>query len=97
LGRLRELIAQAAFLSQWRGTSRGLLRFLEAATGVQGFAIDEQVPGPDGLPRPFHLRVRAPQTTKPYSVLIERIIEIEKPAYVTYELAFETPGQPASR
>jgi len=88
LGRLRELIAQAAFLSQWRGTSRGLLRFLETATGAQGFAIDEQVPGESGLPRPFHLRVRAPRETEPHRVLIERIIEVEKPAYVTYELVF---------
>jgi phage tail-like protein len=90
LGRLRELIAQAAFLSQWRGTSRGLLRFLETATGAQGFAVDEQVPGENGLPRPFHLRVRAPRETAPYRVLIERIIEVEKPAYVTYELVFKT-------
>src|SRR5688500_10009232 len=32
LGRLREVIASAAYLSQWRGTARGLLRFLEVAT-----------------------------------------------------------------
>lgn len=90
LGRLRELVAQAAYLSQWRGTPRGLLRFLETATGVQGFAIDEQVPGEGGLPRPFHLRVRAPRETEPYRVLLERIIEVEKPAYVTYDLVFVT-------
>src|SRR5947207_305395 len=45
IGRLRELVATATFLAQWRGTAKGLLRFLETATGIQGFAIDEQVPG----------------------------------------------------
>ena len=65
-----------------------MLRFLETATGVRGFAIDEQVPGEGGLPRPFHLRVHAPRETEPFRVLIERIVEVEKPAYVTYELVF---------
>lgn len=86
MGRLRELVAAATFLAQWRGTAKGLLRFLETATGAQGFIIDEHMPGPDGQPRPFHLRVRAPQQAAPYRVLIEHIIASEKPAYVTYEL-----------
>lgn len=89
LGRLRELIVAAAYLSQWRGTAQGLLRFLETATGYRGFEIDERVPGPGGQPRPFHLLVRAPTKTLPYQVLIERIIELEKPAYVTYDLEFD--------
>lgn len=87
-GRLRELIAAAAFLSKWRGTPRGLLRFLETATGATGFVIDERTPGPNGQPRPFHLRIVAPQSVQPYQALLERIIELEKPAYVTYELVF---------
>src|SRR5262245_21705352 len=37
LGRLRELTANAAGLSKWRGTASGLLRFLEIATGDQRF------------------------------------------------------------
>jgi phage tail-like protein len=89
IGRLRELVAAAPFLAHWRGTARGLLRFLETATGAQGFIIEEQVPGPDGLPLPFHLRVHAPKAAAPYRVLVERIIEVEKPAYVTYELQLE--------
>ena len=39
--------------------------------------------GSDGRPKPFHIRVRAPQEAAPYRVMIERIIESEKPAYVT--------------
>jgi phage tail-like protein len=88
MGRLRELIAAAAFLAQWRGTAKGLQRFLITATGVSGFVIEEQVPG-----RPFHLRIQAPQAAAAYKDLIQRIIELEKPAYTTYELevAAETP------
>ena len=40
-GHLRELIAAAAFLSQWRGTAKGLKRFLEIATGIEGFELIE--------------------------------------------------------
>ena len=85
LGRLRELIRAAAYLAQWRGTKQGLQRFLETATGIPGFEIDENVLV-NGLPKPFHIRIRAPQGSAPYAVLIQRIIEQEKPAYVTYDL-----------
>lgn len=88
IGQLRELVAAAAFLSKWRGTRKGLLRFLETATGVKGFDINEQVLEPDGRPRPYHLHIRAPQATEPHRGLIENVIELEKPAYVTYELEF---------
>ena len=86
---LRALIASASYLSQWRGTRKGLDHFLEIAAGTEGFTIEEQVIGPDGAPIPFHLRVIAPDEVKPHQALIERIIESEKPAYVTYELVFE--------
>jgi phage tail-like protein len=85
LGRLRELITAAAYLAQWRGTRKGLQRFLETATGITGFEIDEHVIEA-GQPKPFHIRIRAPQGSAPYRILIERIIEQEKPAYVTYDL-----------
>lgn len=88
LGRLRELIAAAAYLSQWRGTRKGLLLFLQTATGEAGFEIEESVRGPGGEPVPFHFRVRAPQKIAALRTLIERIIESEKPAYVTFELEF---------
>ncbi|NIM94245.1 MAG: hypothetical protein GTO18_11110 [Anaerolineales bacterium] len=86
IGRLRELIAAASHLSKWRGTRRGLLLFLELATGIQGIEIEEWVPGAEGKPIPFHLRISIPDETVPYRAMIERIIELEKPAYVTYEL-----------
>jgi phage tail-like protein len=88
LGRLRELVAAAPHLAQWRGTRLGLIRFLETATGVQGFAIDDAPVTADGSPRPFHLIVHAPPEAAPYQALIRRIVEVEKPAYVTYDLQF---------
>lgn len=86
-GRLRDLVASAAYLSQWRGTARGLCAFLTLATGMPDFVIDEQVPGPDGRPLPFHIHVQAPGDGL-HRALIERIIQAEKPAYVTFELSF---------
>jgi len=91
LGRLRELIASAAYLSQWRGTNRGLLLFLQTATGFADFDIQENV-DLDGQPRPFHVSIHAPGESAQYSNLIERIVELEKPAYVTYELSFAPAG-----
>lgn len=87
-GHLRELIAHAAELSHWRGTRRGLVAFLETATGVKGFLVDEQVLGPDGAALAFHIRVRAPQIVASHRTLIERIVESEKPAHLTYEIEF---------
>lgn len=87
VGRLRALIAVAATLSRWRGTEKGLRLFLETATGVTGFEVDEAVAGDDGAIIPFHIRVYVPAAAAAHLALIRRIIEIEKPAYVTYELS----------
>jgi phage tail-like protein len=91
-GHLRELIARAAYLSQWRGTRKGLMLFLQTAIGAQDFEVEEHPLNAEGQPRPFHIRVHAPGETAPHKALIERIIELEKPAYVTYELVFAAPG-----
>lgn len=90
MGRLRELVASAAYLSQWRGTKKGLLHFLQIATGLENFEIEEQVVDDKGRVKPFHIRVRAPADSTVHKHLIERIVELEKPAYVTYELKFES-------
>lgn len=96
LGRLRELAAAGVELSRWRGTARGLLLFLSTATGRKDFEVDERVPGPNGLPRPFHIRVLAPGELAAHRPMLERIIELEKPAYVTYELHFTQLPQPGA-
>jgi phage tail-like protein len=90
-GRLRELCAAAAELSRIRGTRRGLIRFLEIATGRTGFRIEENRDR-SGASRPFHLLLTAPRGTEAYVELIHAIVAFEKPAYVTYhpdELSFE--------
>lgn len=87
--RLRQLVIHAVFLAQWRGTSKGLVAFLELATGISGFVIEEQVPGPGGDARPFFIRVSAPQAAVPFEALLRYIIELEKPAYVQAELQFD--------
>lgn len=89
LGRLRELIAAAAFLSKWRGTRRGLRAFLETATGLDGFQIRENVAEGNGEAVPYHLDIQAPPEAASYRDLLQQIVEMEKPAYVTYELKFE--------
>jgi phage tail-like protein len=86
-GRLRELIAAAAYLSQWRGTLPGLQLFLETATGLRGFGIEERVIE-QGRARPYHIRVTAPAAGARDRSLIASIIEQEKPAHVTFELVF---------
>lgn len=84
---LRNLVALAPRLSQERGTARGLIAFLETATGLVGFTVDDDVDG-----RPFHIVVTAPGDAVPLRDLIERIIDMEKPAYATAELGFRTEG-----
>jgi phage tail-like protein len=91
LGRLRELVASAVTMSHWRGTQKGLCLFLETATGASGFEVDERVTGADGNPKSFHVLVKAPGGMEKHRGLIERIVELEKPAYVTSDLVFKTP------
>jgi phage tail-like protein len=91
IGRLRELTAAAVTLSKWRGTRKGLLLFLETATGTTNFKVEESTLGPDGKPRPFHIHITAPAESLPHRTLVQRIIELEKPAYVTYDLDFAPP------
>lgn len=89
IGHLRELVADAAYLAQWRGTGRGLARFLATATGLGGFRIEEgvRVAGEDA-PRPFHLRITAPAAARRQADLVHKVIRMGKPAHVTYELEF---------
>jgi phage tail-like protein len=88
LSPLRELVAGAAAIAQTKGTARGLILFLETAVGVGGFVIHEEVFGADGRFRPFHVRIVAPPAAWPHRALVERIIETEKPAHLTYDLEF---------
>jgi phage tail-like protein len=90
LGRLRELVRSAAYLSKWRGTKQGLQRFLETATGVSGFLIEE----PEA--QSFHLRIIAPKEVEVHRALIERIVNVERPVYATWEVWFGGEPETAS-
>jgi phage tail-like protein len=80
-GRLRELIRASHDLAQQRGTAKGLVQFLEIATGVKGFAIDNLATN-----EPFRLHLRVPKAAVDQSALIERIVKAEKPAHVICDL-----------
>lgn len=81
-GQLRELIESAAQIAQWRGTARGLALFLGAATGIHGFVVEEEVVGDGGRARPFVIRVLVPPEASAQRPLIERVVQLAKPAYV---------------
>ncbi|PXA83618.1 hypothetical protein DMC47_43015, partial [Nostoc sp. 3335mG] len=81
---LRLLTAEAAELDRERGTHDALVRFLELATGVTGFAIADGAA--DGTSRPFHFTVTASAAAAPLTSLIARIVEGERPAHATYEI-----------
>jgi phage tail-like protein len=92
LGRLRQLVATAASLTQRRGTREGLIEFMRTATGIDGFTIDEPT-GAAGE-RPFHIRVHAPRAARRHAALLRRIVEVERPAYCTWELVFDAARAP---
>jgi phage tail-like protein len=89
LGRLRELVASAAVESKWRGTSAGLVRMLEKATGVHGFRVEETVTDDLGQPLPFTVRVVVPAQAEHFLDLVSRIVDHEKPAHVIATVATE--------
>lgn len=93
LGRLRVLVSAASELSRWRGTKRGLVRFMELATGLEGFRVEEHG-GPDEPEgRPYHITVRAPAEAERWRRVLERIVRMEKPAHVTHELVVDQPEE----
>jgi phage tail-like protein len=89
---LRNLIMDAPHLASLRGTRRGLVLFLETATGITGFEVTEDL---KDTHRPFAIQIICPYKAKPYRALIERIAASEKPAYIKYRLKFSPPDQPA--
>ncbi|HWA89857.1 MAG TPA: phage tail protein [Rhizomicrobium sp.] len=90
LGNLRALSAEAAQLMRWRGTRYALERFLAVATGLAGFRVTENPPDEKGAARPFHIHVQAPAAASRMSDLVRRVVDEERPAYVTYDIAFSS-------
>jgi phage tail-like protein len=92
LGRLRELVAWAAAESKWRGTSAGLVRMLERATGIQGYRVEETVVDESGQQLPFRVRVVVPREAEHFLDLVRRIVEHEKPAHVIATVVVDGAG-----
>jgi hypothetical protein len=80
--RLRALVAEAVPLMRQRSTPRGLERFLETATGQPGFEVIESAE------RPFHIRVVCPAEARRHQAFVERIIAVQKPAYLTHTTTY---------
>jgi len=85
VGRLRNLVAEGARLGQWRGTAEGLRAVVEIVTGVAGVVVEES---PE---RPFHVVVRVPPAARSQLALVQRVVEVERPAAVTYEVVVGKP------
>jgi phage tail-like protein len=85
---LRALIDEVRTLSSWRGTSRGLIRFLEIATGVTGFVVR------NADDRAFHVEVIVPSPAARHLSLIERIVAEETPVCTTHEIVVADAGAP---
>ncbi|MEO7964384.1 MAG: FHA domain-containing protein, partial [Gemmatimonadaceae bacterium] len=79
--RRRLLLTEAMELYRWRGTLYGLGRMLEVCTGLTATITEE----PD---RQFvmRVRVRIPKDSYVRSDMIERLIQVHKPAHVGYVL-----------
>jgi hypothetical protein len=94
LERLRLLVALAVKLNAERGTAAMLKQMLAAATGIDGFEIEENPTDNAGAPSSFHIRVRAPEAALRYHDLVSRIVENERPAYVTFEIVYVSSSEP---
>ncbi len=95
----RRLIQEAVELYKWRGTRRGLARYLEIYTGVRPRIDDQPVQGmrlgPDTLlgrdtvlgdvmPHTFVVTCAVPDTAQVKLQTILDIIDAQKPAHTTY-------------
>ncbi|WP_161992634.1 phage tail protein [Aureimonas leprariae] len=85
-GALRELVAAAAGFARARGTVETMIGLLETATATRGFRIVENPPDAAGRARPFHIRIEVPKAADRHRALVERIVSVAKPAFVTAEI-----------
>jgi phage tail-like protein len=88
---LRELTARAATLARAPGTLASLKTFLELATGLQGFRIDNTPPDLGGRPLPFSATLTVPPVSGQTREIIELIVAREKPAFTRVAIIYE-PG-----
>lgn len=80
----RELLAQASWLYQARGTKAGLLRYLRVCTGCEA-EVGENEDGPHTLR--VTLRCAGREVDR---AMVQRIVQANCPAHVTYKVHFVT-------
>ncbi len=88
VGRLRNLVAEGAWLARHRGTADGMQRLLEVATGLAGISV---APAVD---EPFHVVVTMPADGADQRELVTRLIRAEKPAATTFQIDWARPPDP---
>lgn len=97
----RRLIKEAIWLYRWRGTRRGLNRYLEIYTGVKAEINDQPFSGmrlgPNTLlgqgtilgdvpPHSFVVTLAVPDPSAINEQIVRDIIEMQKPAHTAYDL-----------
>ena len=99
--RRRELIRSAAMLYHWRGTRRGMSEFVRIYTGVAPEIVEptlSQLASSRDLAFRFTVRLTVPRGTPIDRALLQRIIDVEKPAFAAgtlevVEFVQETNGR----
>lgn len=87
--RRRELIAAAADLYRWRGTRRGLVEFIRLYTGLRPEIVEPtltDVSADRSRAYRFTVRVTVPPEQAVDRSLLERIVDLEKPAFAAATL-----------
>jgi phage tail-like protein len=79
--RRRQLLAEAMDLYRWRGTQYGLQRMLEVCTGLSSTITEDAQ-----TPFVFRISIRVPKDSNIRTEMIERLVEMHKPAHVGYVL-----------
>jgi hypothetical protein len=85
----REIIRSAAELYRWRGTKRGLRRYLLLYTGIEPDIVEptlSQVANSRNAGFRFTVRMRIPPESAVTRGMVEAIIESEKPAFAACAL-----------
>jgi phage tail-like protein len=83
--RRRRLLQEAMELYRWRGTSYGLSRMLEVCTGLSPTITEDPK-----KPYVFRVVVRVPPDARVRPEMIERLVQMHKPAHVGYVLEVST-------
>ena len=83
--RRRRLLMEAMELYRWRGTSYGLSRMLEISTGVTPTITEDPK-----KPYVFRVVVRMPPDSRVRPEIVERLVQMHKPAHVGYVLEVST-------